>query len=151
MRWCAVLVLLGACALSAVSQTPIVFTGTVSDQGGNPLAGVDLAQFWLAGPKDPSGFRAYGASNTNRSGAFELEVSKPHFPAMLFAMDAEQRRGAIITIPDASAARNLTVRLPSLHRVQYRFRGSGVSDLSRSRITLGTLSGQTFIQIVGPP
>jgi thiol-disulfide isomerase/thioredoxin len=147
---CAVLLFLGSCALLAVPQTPIVFTGTVSDQAGDPLAGVDLAQFWLAGSKDPSGFRAYGASKTNGSGAFELEVSKPHFPTTLLAMDAERRRGAIITIPDASAARNLTVRLQSLYRVQYHFRGYGMADLSRSRITLGTVSGQTFSQIVGP-
>jgi thiol-disulfide isomerase/thioredoxin len=151
MRWCAVLLYLGSCALPAVPQTSLVFTGTVSDREGNPLAGVDLAQFWLAGAKDPSGFRAYGASKTDASGAFELEVSKPHFPATLLMMDAERHRGAIITIPDASAARKVTVRLQPLHRVQYHFRGSGSADLSRSRITLGTVSGPTFSQIVGPP
>jgi hypothetical protein len=129
MRWCAVLLYLGSCALPAVPQTSLVFTGTVSDREGNPLAGVDLAQFWLAGAKDPSGFRAYGASKTDASGAFELEVSKPHFPATLLMMDAERHRGAIITIPDASAARKVTVRLQPLHRVQYHFRGPSYSHV----------------------
>lgn len=151
MRWCAVLLSMGLCALPAFPQTPMVFSGTVIDQEGNRLAGVDLAQFWLAGSRDPGGFRAYGASKTDAHGAFELKVSKPHFPATLFAMDAERQRGAIITIRDASAASEVSIRLQPLHRVQYHFQASGVTDLSKSRITLARVSSPMFSQIVGAP
>jgi thiol-disulfide isomerase/thioredoxin len=151
MRWCAVLLSMGLCALPALPQTPMVFSGTVSDQEGNLLAGVDLAQFWLAGSRDPGGFRAYDASKTDGHGAFELKVGKPHFPATLFAMDAQRQRGTIITIQDASAASGVIVRLQPLHRVQYHFQAPGVTDLSKSRITLARVSSPVFSQIVGAP
>ena len=110
---------------------------------------MEVAAFWLGGSPDASGFRAYGAVKTDGQGAFKLGAGQPHFPATLFAMDSGRRRGALVALSDAGAARQVVLRLRPLRRVSYRFQASGVADLSRTRITLQPASGPMFSQIAG--
>src|SRR5579863_7441071 len=149
MRPWAIRGLLANGTLMSLLQAAPVLTGRVTDADGGPLADVEVAQFWLAGSGDPAGFRAYGGTKSDPQGGFELKVSREHYPATLFAMDSTRQRGAVVVLPDAAAARHLTVRLGPLHTVHYRFHGAGLTDLSHSRVILKPASGPMFSQLAG--
>ena len=149
MRWYAVLAL-AALGDMAAAQTPAAVVGKVIDQDGNPAPGVEVAPFWLGGSGTPAGFRAYGSSKTNAQGTFEIRVNQPRFPMTLFAVEPEAHRGAILTVPDAAHAAQLTLRLVPLSRVRYQFQSPGSIDLSHTRITLQPKPGAMFSQIAGP-
>jgi hypothetical protein len=69
MRLWFIFMAMGVSAITAVSQQAPVYTGTIVDQEGSGVAGVDVAQFWLGGQRESAGFRAYGATKSGNSSA----------------------------------------------------------------------------------
>jgi len=134
---------------SAASQTSGISRGLVVDQQGNPVADVELSQFWLGGTADQGGFRNYGAVKSNRFGKFTLQIDRTRLPATVFAMDSERRRGALLIIDRVNSENNPRLVLQSLHQVQYRFEGTGLENLSQTRILLSPSPGPMFSQITG--
>ncbi len=150
MRWYATLILASMGTVAAAPQPSAVLLGKVTDRDGNPVPGVEVAQFWLAGSGGRTGFRAYGASKTDAKGAFEIRVNQMHFPSTLFAIESQGHSGAIMTVPDVGVSAQLTLQLMPLHQVHYRFQSPDLTDLSHTRITLQPESGPMFSQIAGP-
>jgi thiol-disulfide isomerase/thioredoxin len=62
-------------------------------------------------------------------------------------LDPDGRRGAIVVIPETAG--DVRFQLQPLWRVRYRFEGTGLTDLSQSRITLKPVAGPIFSQIAG--
>jgi thiol-disulfide isomerase/thioredoxin len=139
------------CALLFATVLPVLClpgslrTGSVVDERGNPVRSVEIAPFWLGGSRTESGFRAFGAVRSDALGSFEIELGR--FPATLFAVDSDGRRGAIVVVSDTPG--NIRIELQPLWRVGYRFEGPSLTDLSQSRIMLKPASGPIFSQIAG--
>ncbi len=121
--------------------------GMVVDSQGNPVADVEIATFWLAGSQTASGYRAYGAVKSDATGNFQINLDPQRLPATLFAIDSDKRRGAIRVI--TAIGQEIRLQLQPLWRVHYRFTGTGLTDLSKSRITLKPVAGPMFSQIAG--
>jgi thiol-disulfide isomerase/thioredoxin len=132
-------------ALPMVCLPAPICTGTVVDDRGNRVANIDVAPFWLAGSRTPSGFRAFGAIRSDAKGGFQIKLD--HFPTTLFALDADGRRGAVVVVPETAG--DIRFQLQPLWRVRYRFEGTGLTDLSQSRIMLKPVAGPMFSQIAG--
>lgn len=135
----------GTMPLLAQAPSDPTCRGTVVDAHGTPVAGAEIAQFWLAGSHTPSGFRPYGASRSKGVGTFQIKLN--NIPTTLFAVDSEGQQAAIV--PISEIAGDIRVQLQPVWRVHYRFEGPSLTDLSQSRIMLKPLSGPMFSQIAG--
>ncbi len=143
------LVGLTAFAVPVVGQTvpPQVSGGSIVDSRGMPVAGTEIAQFWLAGSQTANGYRAYGAVSSDAAGKFQIKLDPQHLPATLFAIDSEKRQGAIKVVSEIGP--EIRIQLQPLWQVHYRFDGAGLADLSKYRITVRPTAGSMFSQIVG--
>src|SRR5262245_39435061 len=113
------LFIVGALAMSGAARAEnLTIAGKTVDAGGKAVAGVDVADFWLA---REAGMTAYQGITSNDKGEFSIKINYYNKPAALLAMDKERKHGAIITVDRKSARKEVVLKLEPLVQVSGKF------------------------------
>jgi hypothetical protein len=113
-----VAVLIGFLPLTAHAQEEVKVTGRVVDADGKPVAGVEIASFWMAEGKR---MRPIKAASTNAEGRFTLPVTFYGRADGLLALDRERKKGGLVLVDPKDANKPVEIELVPLVHVHGRF------------------------------
>ena len=112
-------IILGLSAMAACAQEEVKVTGRVVDSAGEPVAGAELATFWIA--EGTERMRPLKSASTNADGRFALSMTFYGRGETLLALDKERKTGGLIVVEPKEAAKPLKIKLAPLVRVHGQF------------------------------
>lgn len=124
------LIVCAALGGSLCAQEGTIVKGTVVDAAGKPVAGADVANFWIAGEgavKSLLGFGGapsmtpFGNAKSDGAGQFAVKVDFYGRPQAVMALDKERNRGGVAVVEAAKATSPVTIKLAPLVTVQGKF------------------------------
>src|SRR5262245_25329311 len=96
----------------------VTVKGTVVDADGKPVANVEVANFWLG---KGGTMTAYNAVKTDSAGKFAAKVPEWMAEPALFAIDADRKTGAIVSLKPKESTDVPPMKLVPLVKVSGQF------------------------------
>lgn len=99
----------------AAAADNVTVTGKVTDAAGKPVAGADLASFWIA---EGDGMKAYQGATTDAEGRFSIKLNHYGRPVAVYGLDRDRKTGGIFSVDPKAPAKEVTLKLEPLVRVR---------------------------------
>jgi hypothetical protein len=117
VRYGILAVILGLLPMAARAQEEVKITGRVMDAVGKPVAGVEVATFWMTQKEN---LTPHKGATTNSEGRFTLSMTfYGRGEAALLALDKDRKTGGLIIVEDA--AKPLEIKLVPLVHLHGKF------------------------------
>jgi hypothetical protein len=118
VAWAAAVVLCLTTTAWAQGPQARKITGKVEDGAGKPVAGAEVATFWIA---DTATMQPYNGAKSDGDGKFLLEATFYGLPQSLLALDKERKRGGLVILNPKSLPETITIQLAPLVHVHGDF------------------------------
>jgi thiol-disulfide isomerase/thioredoxin len=96
----------------------MVVKGQVTDGAGKPVAGAELASFWMA---DGNAMKAHQGVSTDAQGGFSFKFAHYGQPVAVLALDKDRKTGGLFTVDPKAPPKAVTLKVQPLVRVQGSF------------------------------
>lgn len=122
----------------------IVVKGKVTDAAGKPVAGAEVASFWMA---DDNAMKAYQGASTDSQGLFSIKLSHYGRPVAVLALDQERKTGGLFTVDPKAGAKEVSLKLAPTVRVQGNFFCKELNfKPTWTNVYMMTMGGERFLQ-----
>lgn len=111
-------VILGLLPMAARAQEEIKVTGRVVDAAGKPVAGAEVANFWMTQNEKMT---SHKGAFTNAEGQFTLSIAFYGSGQALLALDRDRKSGGLIVVDPKEAAKPQTIKLAPLVHLHGKF------------------------------
>ncbi len=116
-RYGIVAVILGLLPMTARAQEEVKITGRVLDAAGRPVAGAEVASFWMV---QKGTMTSHQGAITNSEGRFTLSMAfYGRGQAALLALDKDRKTGGLVIVEEA--AKPLEIKLAPLVHLHGKF------------------------------
>ncbi len=118
VRYGIVAFVLGLLPMTARAQEEVKITGRVLDAAGKPVAGAEVASFWIV---QKGTMTSHQGATTNGEGQFTVPLTFYGRGQALLAVDKDRKTGGLIVVEPKEAANRLEIKLVPLVHLHGKF------------------------------